>query len=444
MAESSGLLSLSKDICLSIKTAVEPYASRVINTMTSDTLASPPNPPSAAAKTSPSQTRRLACTHLTMRRYYGASRCPICRRDPDLGYTYLCTQDELEELAGEMKERFSEASEVPEGTQDQSKQDEVAVDGIKPVTNLSPWIAKAIEMGGYTPEQVRILRAQKQKVVDTINAAMDQSKEYSSIDTTKLPRKSSSTGVDTHLPFPFVYDINSSSVPSPKPEEKNVPRLFPYCEFRACQTCRPTFRDRAWLRLEDVFADPSTPTIDFANDNRPLSNPFIVAGIGTHEPSARPNLRKFDSFSLYRPERPLKRAAHEACRYRSSTAQSTDITSQRPEHESLGFRESVKRAFRGMLLARGDTTSSSRFSRRMSRRMRVREVESSEDRMGFDMGLWKELNDELLHMASNVRLPGHDGMDGLDKQREEVEVGDGVAVMEESVDMGTADVIMSL
>lgn len=76
--------------------------------------------------------------------------------------------------------------------------------------------------------------------------------------------------------------------------------------------------------------------------------------------------------------------------------------------------------------------------------MRVREEESSGDRADFDIGLWREHNDEILHTASNVKLPGHDGMDGLEDQTKEVEVGDGVAVTEEAVDTGTPDVIMAV
>ena len=46
--------------------------------------------------------------------------------------------------------------------------------------------------------------------------------------------------------------------------------------------------------------------------------------------------------------------------------------------------------------------------------------------------------------ASHIKLPGHDGHDGLDAQAEEVDVEDGVAVTEEAVDIGTADIIMSV
>lgn len=87
---------------------------------------------------------------------------------------------------------------------------------------------------------------------------------------------------------------------------------------------------------------------------------------------------------------------------------------------------------------------SNRSSRLTSRKMRVQEEKSSGDPADFDMALWRELNDETLHTASNVKLPGHDGLDGLEDQAKEVEVGDGVAVTEEAVDTGTADVIMAV
>ena len=71
---------------------------------------------------------------------------------------------------------------------------------------------------------------------------------------------------------------------------------------------------------------------------------------------------------------------------------------------------------------------------------RIKEDDSSE----WNVGLWKDLNDELLHEASNVPLPGHDGMDGLGGEEGEIEVEEGVAVTEEGVDLGMADVIMSV
>lgn len=61
---------------------------------------------------------------------------------------------------------------------------------------------------------------------------------------------------------------------------------------------------------------------------------------------------------------------------------------------------------------------------------------------GSDLGLWRSLDDELLQLAASVHLPGHDGMDGLGFEDTEIEVEDGIAVTEEGVDLGTADVII--
>ena len=415
-----------QEVYISIQTAVESYAHIVLNTMTDRTSAL-----SSAAAMKVSQTRRMACTHLTMGRYYGEQRCPICRRDPDLGYTYLCTQDEseclsFECLSNKMEVEHAEATAVDDGLQTfQGK--------LGPYTRLSPWIEKAIANGDYTSEQIAILTAQKQKVNATIAEALSESKERGSGYTKTATR--SSVDIISYQPFPVINEVNDASTASPpNPKGMAEARIFPYCEFRACQTCRPTFRDRAWQQFEDILTGPDAPAIDFANDNRPLSNPYIIAGIGSREPMTRPQLRTFSSFSLYQPNIPAKRnLTNSATRYGG-------IADQRPEPESTGFRDSVKRAFRGMRLSRRDSISSkrsNRSSRLTSRKMRVQEEESSGDRVDFNM-----LNDEILHTASNVKLPGHDGMDGLEDQTKEVEVGDGVAVTEEAVDTGTADVIM--
>ena len=448
VADLPNLVNLSKEVNNLLRMSVEPYTLMVRNTMTNNTSTLAQSTPAAAMKLPLSQTRRMACTHLTMRRYYGDLRCPICRRDPDLGYTYLCTQDESECLSSEMDVGSTKPTEA-DVMLHQPGSDEVVGTETRPYTQLSPWIEKAIAKGEYSQEQIAMLRAQKQKVNDTIAAALDHFKDSDSSECKKPPIKSPSVDANSYLPFPVINEVEEAPTATLlKPKEKADARILPYCEFRACQTCRPTFRDRAWQKFEDVFTDPKAPRIDFANDNRPLSNPYIITRIGLHEPTARPRLRTFDSFSLYQSDRLAKRdLTHATARHSPSMNGSNDIADQRVEPGSRGFRDSVKRAFRGMLLTRRDSMASkrsSRSSRLMSRKMRVQEEEPSEDRVDFDMGLWKELNDELLRVASNVKLPGHDGMDGLEAQAEEVEVGNGVAVTEEAVDMGTADIIMAV
>lgn len=68
-----------------------------------------------------------------------------------------------------------------------------------------------------------------------------------------------------------------------------------------------------------------------------------------------------------------------------------------------------------------------------------------EDAMnGCDLGLRRSLDDELLQLAASVHLPGHDGMDGLATEEAEIEVEDGIAVTEEGVNLGAADIIIQV
>ncbi len=119
-----------------------------------------------------------------------------------------------------------------------------------------------------------------------------------------------------------------------------------------------------------------------------------------------------------------------------------DVSDAKNESDSKGFRDSIKRAFRGMLSSSRRDPDHSINNSRLRRKARLNKEE--EDGVEFDMGMWHYLNNELLKDASGVPLPGHDGMDGLNHEEGEVEVEDGVAVTEEGVDLGTADIIMSM
>ena len=118
-----------------------------------------------------------------------------------------------------------------------------------------------------------------------------------------------------------------------------------------------------------------------------------------------------------------------------------DVADERAEPDSKGFRDSVKRAFKGMLMSSRKRDSwSSKSSKKSSRKRHISDNEDTE----FDLGLWKELSEELLREAAAIPLPGHDGKDGIETEDDEVEVQDGVAVTEEAVETGTADIIMSV
>lgn len=125
----------------------------------------------------------------------------------------------------------------------------------------------------------------------------------------------------------------------------------------------------------------------------------------------------------------------------SIDAMAADVADERTEPDSKGFRDSVKRAFKGMLMSSRKRDSwSSKYSKRSARKMDVPENDDAE----LDLGLWKELSEELLREAAAIPLPEHDGNDGIETADGKVEAEEGVAVTEEAVETGTADIIMSV
>lgn len=310
-------------------------------------------------------------------------------------------------------------------------------------TRLSPWIEKAILKGHYTPFQVLTMRRQRQMAIDAVAAAerhVQEHPEHSANPPTSpiIP----SHGYATNLLFSNSLTHEATEV-SPLLDcivepSLEKPRMFPRCHFLACQTCRPTFRDRAWMKFEEVFAQTaSVPFINFKTDPRPLPSETTFRSIG---------LRVYESPIPFR--QTLKRPGFNPCDALRLAGglpyplppdmfATEDLSDQKTEVEGKGFRESVRRAFRGMLDRRKDS-----FSSRPSRK-RKKTHESSKS-IELDIELFMRLNNELLQEASKIPLPGHDGMDGLADEEGEVEVEEGVAVTEEGIDLGTADIIMSV
>lgn len=444
-------LGLPSEAYEAMRDTVKHYTTMARNAITQ----TPQSSPSSPTKIPPGQQRRMACTHLTMKRQYGGYRCMICRRIPEIGWVYMCTQDETEVI--DEDQHIRGCSDGPADSNGHwlvdSDSDVTMENQVCSVTRLSPWIEKAILDGHYTPEQELLLRLQKQNVNDEIAAATAHFHDMEA-DNAASSKQSPSLDTNSYLPFPVINQVSEpppdDNLPSPP-----KPRIFPYCEHRACHNCRSTFRDRAWQRFGDIFQDATKPYIDFESDERPIASPAIVATIGLHEPKRvrpqRPLLHTFDSMGIHR-ARSDRRALERAT---SDGPDSVDVVDQREMSESKGFRNSIKRAFREMLMSRRESmastnsskrssVSTTRPSRNMSRRTRLREGAPTDDPMEFDMGLWQRQSEEVLTEASHIKLPGHDGHDGLDSQAEEVEVIDGVAVTEEGVGTGIADVIMAV
>lgn len=373
------------------------------------------------------QTRRAACTHLTVARVYGPHCCSICHRPSRFGWLYQCTQDE------QQHEEVSATATSDLESENDSSGYSTSNDSIN-ATRLSPWIEKAIQEGHYTPDQIFLLRVQRQNVLQSIAAAenyMMELPELNSPPATHEPTITLASKIKGLLPDRSKSEIQAVKEPELSPAAVDLrfaskPQMFPACKFRYCQICRPTFRDRAWIKFDDIFADEScASTIDFDHDDRPISLLNLVCNLGLRE-ARLPR-------SQYGPKRLILHSG--LCHRRTISPDDP-----RMESERNSFRRGVMRAFRGMLMSgRRSSRSRSRTSSRRRGRMSSKDVNAID---GSDLGLWRSLDDELLQLAASVHLPGHDGMDGLGTEDAEIEVEDGIAVTEEGVDLGTADVII--
>lgn len=336
-----------------------------------------------------------------------------------------------------------------------------------PTTQLSPWIEKAIKEGHYTSEQVNFMRAQKQKVFETAKTAIERFQQSQISQKTGSISRNVSQSVDAnpHLPFPVINEVeDATSETATQPKL----RMFPHCDFRACQMCRPTFRDRTWQCFDHIFdLEMSVHVSSIQDDRRPLSSVSVMQEIGLREPPAeRPSLSRAQGSGIYslnetgrvvlqnNPYGRSKIGIPSSNQASVDTADSTDIADvELEEPESKGFRESMKRAFRSMLLTR-------RNSRKRKGKDSSESTSAEVDAATFDMGLWQELNDELLKEASSVPLPVKESIDtdgtneeaglietdGLiedDALLEGIDIA-GAAVTEEAAETGTSAIIMSV
>ncbi|KAL8946329.1 MAG: hypothetical protein Q9222_007258, partial [Ikaeria aurantiellina] len=362
------------------------------------------------------QNRRAACTHLTMERLYGDYDCMNCHRPSRYGWLYSCSQDDNESHLAD--------------TQDQS------IPRAATIADLAPWIQRAIAQGHYTQIEIDELLAQRQQVINTIAASEAHFKRTLSTKSRVSSSKRTSVEIDSFLPFPVFTEIAGSTSNAHRQSidrrSSTQPRIFPICRYRACQLCRPTYRDRSWQVLEEAFTTQLLPPDLSDNDpDRPISDATLTARIGTREPKAtRPPLRALDSAALYKVTTDVRCAfTNRAAAHRNGGLlydPEADLASQRSELDSSskGFRDSVKRAFKGMLMTTTSNHSkraswSSKGSKRSRRRMG--DIPENNDSAEFDISLWRELSDELLSEAAGVVLPGHDGKDGLEDEEEEVE-----------------------
>ena len=426
---------------------------------------------------------------MTLKRLYGTYQCTHCSRQSPFGWVYRCTQDCDAEILNHQDELEPSLETLLHSISNSRDDKDDTLDTlIKPSGDvsdvvISPWMEQAIADGHYTPAQVSILRSQRQKVRECIAEAensLKRSRRPSFVESmgswmTPLPppvsfldATSSVTGGVAGNPlmlqdtFPRTSSRSSISTTGKRVSLRRT-KITSDCTYKTCQLCRPTSRDRAWQCFDHVLNRTNTAIPSFLTDNRPLSDPNIVRSIGLFQPSSRSELLDYDSTSDSDTDSQYQRYVTPSTHHESWTTEELnnfkvrqdthrpihgkengidpgqDISSpqQAPPHK--GLRHTLRRTFHGML------TGTRRSSRRSTpSTLSAPSIQKIQEDEVVDKGLWWRENLSTVDLVGMLTR-GKGSKEILEHgERGEVRVEDGIAVTEEGVDLGTADIIMQV
>jgi len=408
-------------------------------------------PINTAVKMPPGQTRRAACTHLTMTPLYGDHRCAHCYRPSRLGCVYSCTQDEYTHTAtlDEMNEGMKELN-VDECSDTDGQNERVALEAVK----LKPWMEQAILEGRYTPDQVTILRAQRLKVINSIAAAEYEFAQHHKPAPTP-PRSTSLPTAPTYdraLPITVSQDTTEEAEvkePVVTDESIPVPKLVSDCEYKTCQVCRPISRDRAWQRIGPLPEDSINPAVpDFAAENRPISDANVVRYLGLHKTKLEHDLTTLFNTN---DEQDQDLVTDDDRTTEDTGQEDSPAESDLQKMAAFGGRAGARSARRNMMVRPRQESTDSRTSKDSNnsgkwakRRESVRDsvLKKYMEKFGRDLG------DSSVYEGGPTTYKSWKNGLGSSAKKEKKErgsglrVNNGVAVTEEAVDLGTADIIM--
>lgn len=252
-----------------------------------------------------SRDRNGSCTHLTLSRLYdhtGYEKCSLCCRKPVLGWLYHCTQDHDGFLPASAFHEIDTTKRLEHDAQ---------------LYTLSSSISEAAAKGHYTDKELEILWKQKIEVRKLIkqlrpntssSVSSASSSNYSIAATASystFPSTESYTDLDLEIPhqtdcLPIlrgslepIQEVHDDLEKDDKiiPFAKTTPP--PLCNFKVCHTCRPNYRERAWLSLDRVLKTPYRQHAPSPQEyrNKRLSNTEVVRNLGASTSSLETDYR---------------------------------------------------------------------------------------------------------------------------------------------------------
>lgn len=271
----------------------------------------------------------------------------------------------------------------------------------------------------YTLSQLKIIAAQRQHVADVIAAS------YSPCGSENRASCNDSQG-----------SSESEASESSRLPDRTILLTTQPCNWTCCHSCRRQLADRAWIPL-NAIADQDYQLldglIDPETDQPPISPRDVVRNLGLRRPvpvKKGSRLRTFD-------ERDFGDLGGEA-------------DDAEREAQLRNLRSSLKRAFKGRVMNGANRPRSPSVPPPIPASPPVVQVSykllplivDGDEQSNLGLGIKSIQADQekdILDVASMVKLPGEDGKD--DDESEPVEVGGGIAVTEEAVMQGTADLL---
>ncbi|QSS65370.1 hypothetical protein I7I51_06212 [Histoplasma capsulatum] len=238
-----------------------------------------PAKPSSQGRTTTLNTRQTHCTHSSFTREFSShgrlATCQMCKRGPDLGWVYACTEDQARMDARD-KYPYQESQQLGLTHLSTSLQS-------SNVVQLNASIEHAIKHRHYTPKQVELVKAQRAVVLETIKADYRARRDPLSPETqsrlsTQDPEDSEPTPAN-----PYVKVPSSTLLPACHGELGNV--TIPSCRLRVCPGCMPTATERSWQSLNCICTD------DYMTDDRLLDTLAAIA-ININDACASREFRK--------------------------------------------------------------------------------------------------------------------------------------------------------
>lgn len=334
----------------------------------------------------------------------------MCGNIPSIGFIYACQQDSLE---------HHQPANVPKPRKLLKRRTPNELE----LLGFNPSVVKAAAAGHYTKEQIKILKAQKKEVAEAIDQA------YQEMEDLKARQGVSPVRLADKLATIKLNDQHDGANSHPQ-AKLSFAKALQACEFRVCHTCRPFSRDRTFVSFESVFRGQVQLPQAWSPEYQPIADADILRNMDyvgdmtsdeeMEEGGAKSPVSEYDT-----PEMLSDSGSGFDSDDGIKTATAVTIDN------GNAFRRSWQQDLQKLLGIRGDIPRDSTTS--------------------FNVQLWKNLSAEKLAEAAGTQLPGKESDEDLKEDSrdgqghlQEKHVAGGLAVMEESVESGSPDIITNV